>query len=96
MSGPPRDAAIFVGGMPRSGTSLMRDILGSHPDVAMFFGELPLWRELASAHAGRSLARAADRDALIRDLVTHPRMQRARMDARRRRAGGGALRGSPR
>ena len=47
MSGPPRDAAIFVGGMPRSGTSLMRDILGSHPDVAMFLGELPLWRELA-------------------------------------------------
>ena len=47
VSGQPRDAAIFVGGMPRSGTSLMRDILGSHPDVAMFFGELPLWRELA-------------------------------------------------
>ena len=79
MSGQPRDAAIFVGGMPRSGTSLMRDILGSHPDVAMFFGELPLWRELAAAHAGRSLARAADRDALIRDLVTHPRMQQAQM-----------------
>ena len=79
MNGQPRDAAIFVGGMPRSGTSLMRDILGSHPDVAMFFGELPLWRELAAAHAGRSLARAADRDALIRDLVTHPRMQRAGM-----------------
>lgn len=79
MSGPPRDAAIFVGGMPRSGTSLMRDILGSHPDVAMFFGELPLWRELAAAHAGGNLARAADRDALIRDLVTHPRMERAQM-----------------
>ncbi len=79
MSGQPRDAAIFVGGMPRSGTSLMRDILGSHPDVAMFFGELPLWRELAPAHAGRSLARAADRDALIRDLVTHPRLQHAQM-----------------
>jgi hypothetical protein len=79
VSGQPRDAAIFVGGMPRSGTSLMRDILGSHPDVAMFFGELPLWRELAAAHAGRSLARAADRDALIRDLATHPRMRRAGM-----------------
>ena len=79
MSGQPRDAAIFVGGMPRSGTSLMRDILGAHPDVAMFFGELPLWRELASAHAGRSLARAEDRDALIRNLATHPRMQRAQM-----------------
>jgi hypothetical protein len=79
VSGQPRDAAIFVGGMPRSGTSLMRDILGSHPDVAMFVSELPLWRELAAAHAGRSLARPADRDALIRDLVTHPRMQQAQM-----------------
>jgi hypothetical protein len=79
VSGQPRDAAIFVGGMPRSGTTLMRVILASHPDVAMFPGELPLWRELAPAHAGRSLARAADRNALIRDLVTHPRMRRARM-----------------
>ena len=94
MSGPPSDAAIFVGGMPRSGTSLMRDILGAHPDVAMFFGELPLWRELAAAHAGGDLARAADRDALIRDLVTHPRMQGARMtlDARELAA---ALSGEP-
>jgi hypothetical protein len=65
--------------MPRSGTSLMRDILGAHPEVAMFPGELPLWRELAAAHARRDLARAEDRDALIRDLVTHPRMRRAQM-----------------
>jgi hypothetical protein len=79
VSGPARDAAIFVGGMPRSGTSLMRDILGSHPDVAMFPGELPLWRELAWVHAGRNLARAEHRDALIRDLVTHPRMRHAGM-----------------
>lgn len=77
--GRPLDAAIFVGGMPRSGTSLMRAILDAHPEVAMFPGELPLWRRLAPAHAGRDLSRADERERLIRELVTHPSMKRARV-----------------
>jgi hypothetical protein len=75
--GRPLDAAIFVGGMPRSGTSLMRAILDAHPDVAMFPGELPLWRHLAPVHAGLDLGRAAARDRLIRALVSHPSVKRA-------------------
>jgi hypothetical protein len=73
------DRAIFVTGMPRSGTSLMRGILGSHPDVAMFPGELPLWREIARAHAHRDLSRAGERERVIADLVAHPRVARARI-----------------
>ncbi len=73
----PFDRAIFVGGMPRSGTSLMRLILGLHPDVAMFPGELPLWREIAPAHASADLARPEARQRLVRHLAAHPRMHRA-------------------
>jgi len=77
LDGRPLDPAIFVGGMPRSGTSLVRAILAAHPDVAMFPGELPLWSQLARAHAGQDLSRPAARERLVRDLVTHPRMKRA-------------------
>ena len=77
LDGRPLDPAIFVGGMPRSGTSLMRAILAAHPDVAMFPGELPLWSQLARAHAGQDLSRPPARERLVRDLVTHPRMKRA-------------------
>jgi hypothetical protein len=70
--GRPQDEAIFIGGMPRSGTSLMRAILGSHPDVAMFPRELPLWRGLAVAFAGRDLGRREERERLVETLVAHP------------------------
>ncbi len=75
--GRPPDAAIFVAGMPRSGTSLMRLILGSHPEVAMLEVELPLWREIARAHAGSDLGQPGPRQRLIQDLVGHPNMRRA-------------------
>lgn len=34
---------IFIGGLQRSGTSLMRAIVGSHPDIAIFQWDIPLW-----------------------------------------------------
>jgi len=68
----PPDEAIFIGGIPRSGTSLMRAILGSHPDVAMFPRELPLWRVLAPAFAERDIGRREGRERLVAALVTHP------------------------
>jgi hypothetical protein len=45
------DRAILIGGVARSGTSLMRDIVGSHPDVAMFPSELPIGSLLSGALA---------------------------------------------
>ena len=38
------DAPILILGMPRSGTTLIEQILSSHPDVAAG-GELPFWRD---------------------------------------------------
>src|SRR5262245_8536139 len=77
MSPPLADAAIFVGGIPRSGTSLMRDVLGSHPDVAMFPGELPLWRVFGAEWAGRDANRLDVRRRLVQAVLAAPRMSRA-------------------
>jgi hypothetical protein len=71
------DRGIVVAGVPRSGTSLMRDLLGSHPDVAMFPGELPLWRVLGARFAGRDARRPDVQQQLVGAIVGHPRMRRA-------------------
>jgi tetratricopeptide (TPR) repeat protein len=44
-AGDPSEAPVFVLGMPRSGTSLVEQILASHPDVHGA-GELPILRQL--------------------------------------------------
>jgi hypothetical protein len=49
------EAPIFIGGMQRSGTSLMRAIIGSHPDVAIFEWDLPLWTCFFSSFRHRDL-----------------------------------------
>ena len=54
-------AAIFVIGMPRTGTTLVERILGSHPDVCAAgelneFG-LELTRQVSALAAGRTLSR---------------------------------------
>jgi hypothetical protein len=38
-----QDKPIFIGGLQRSGTSLVRAILGSHPTLAIYKSDLPLW-----------------------------------------------------
>ena len=49
---------IFIGGMQRSGTSLMRAMIGSHPDVAIFEWDLPLWTHIFERFKGRTLTEA--------------------------------------
>jgi tetratricopeptide (TPR) repeat protein len=50
-AGNPDPTPIFIVGMPRSGTTLVEQILASHPDVAGA-GELNLLRELVSGQTG--------------------------------------------
>jgi len=71
------DEAIFIGGIPRSGTSLMRDIIGSHPDVAMFPSELPLWRLIAIQFARQDPSQREVQVRLVGAVVNHPRMSQA-------------------
>jgi tetratricopeptide (TPR) repeat protein len=46
----PANTAVFVVGMMRSGTSLVEQILASHPSVKGA-GELPFWNDIARDHA---------------------------------------------
>jgi tetratricopeptide (TPR) repeat protein len=51
--------ALFVVGMPRSGTTLVEQILSAHPDIGAG-GELTFWVEAAdAAHAGKGSAPGA-------------------------------------
>lgn len=63
-SGDPDPTPIFVLGMPRSGTTLVEQILASHPDVKGA-GELPLLRELVTSSTTRRPIRY---DQLLADL----------------------------
>jgi len=78
------DEAVFIGGMPRSGTSLMRDIIGSHPDVAMFPGELPVTTLLAGAFPEPFPPGKDEIERLVEAFVEHPRMERAGIELDRR------------
>jgi tetratricopeptide (TPR) repeat protein len=67
------DTPVFVVGMPRSGTTLVEQILASHPDVAAG-GEMAFWLQRLDAIANRpggGFAPAAKLDAIrdYRDLL---------------------------
>ena len=92
--GPPRDAAIFVGGLPRSGTSLMRDILAlASTIVGHVLRGCRCGASSRSPCRGTPGARGGPRGA-------HPRSRDAPAHAagadgaRRRRARGGARAGA--
>jgi tetratricopeptide (TPR) repeat protein len=65
------ERAVFIVGMPRSGTSLIEQILASHPEV-FGAGELPFWQRALAAyeeaelksHDGASLIPRVARDYL--------------------------------
>ena len=50
--GDPSEAPIFILGMPRSGSTLVEQILAAHPDVSAG-GELTLLRDIAAAMLGQ-------------------------------------------
>ena len=74
-------APLFIIGMPRSGTTLMEQILSSHPQVAAG-GELNFWNERGMAWLAAGAAvpdafmreTAADYTALLRRIGTAPRV----------------------
>jgi tetratricopeptide (TPR) repeat protein len=65
-AGAPSEVPVFVIGMPRSGTTLIEQILASHPQVHGA-GELDTLRQLSEAHGGLS----ALSDNLTSDLARH-------------------------
>ena len=59
------DPAIIIGGLHRSGTSLMRGLLGSHPDLAIWPNDLCFWRKLAKDFRGQDFRLPSVRERLV-------------------------------
>lgn len=75
---PPRREAppVFIVGFQRSGTTLLRMMLDSHPELAVPLDVVGLWaryEDRLDAYGG--LATEEDRDRLIRDLVAEERIR---------------------
>jgi tetratricopeptide (TPR) repeat protein len=73
-SGSASELPVFIVGMPRSGTTLVEQVISSHPGIAAG-GELSFWNESTAAIAGRGgwdrakLAQAgAEYQALLRQI----------------------------
>ena len=58
---------IFILGMPRSGTTLVEQIISSHPDVAAG-GELSFWGDHAATWEGDAVRIAGDYRALLNSI----------------------------
>lgn len=60
---------IVMGGAQRSGTSLLRSVLGSHSSVAFFPYDLKLWRSLRERFGGQDFGVAQNQSDLIAEIL---------------------------
>ena len=49
-----RDSPVFIAGHPRSGTSLLRSVLDSHPELVAYPEETSFFRRYLPKAAGKS------------------------------------------
>lgn len=68
---------VFIGGLQRSGTSLMRAIVGSHPALAVFQWDLPLWTRFYDRYRNQDLNDRTVRDKLLDQILAHKKAQLA-------------------
>ncbi len=66
---------IFIGGMQRSGTSLMRAIIDSHPDVAVLEVDIPIWSVYYEKFALLDLNHYPNRYLLLIDMLSNPKLK---------------------
>jgi hypothetical protein len=70
-----QDKSIFIGGLQRSGTSLMRAIIGSHPEIAIFQWDLQLWTKFYDQYKDKDLSDAVVADDLVNKIADSPKMR---------------------
>ncbi len=70
---------IIIGGLQRSGTSLIRAVIGSHPDIALFQWDLPLWIKFYPIYGGGKLSQVKAKE-LIREVLGHHKTKSTDMD----------------
>lgn len=64
-------AGVFIGGLQRSGTSLVRAIIGSHPEVAVVERDLPLWTDIYEKFRAADFGNPATVDRLLGEIFAH-------------------------
>lgn len=62
---------IFIGGLHRSGTSLMRAIVGSHLAVTLYKSDLPLWTKFYDRHKSLDLNDRANLQHILNEIFHH-------------------------
>lgn len=72
------DSPVIIGGVERSGTSLLRAILGSHPDLAIFQWDLPLWRKFYNEFGNRNMSFDECKE-LLQKIASHRKALKAEM-----------------
>lgn len=65
---------ILIGGLQRSGTSLVRAIVGSHSRISIFQLDLEFWTKFYRIYGRRPLT-LKEKQRLIRDVIKHPKHQ---------------------
>ena len=71
---------IFIGGLERSGTSLMRAIIGSHPDVAIYQYDLGLWTRYYLRYKNIDLTKISNAHRLIDDIFSDEKTKACHID----------------
>ena len=73
------DTPVFIGGLQRSGTSLMRAIIGSHPDIAIYPSDLPLWTDFYNRYKDLDLNNRDQCDKLMHAIQSNDRVQQCQV-----------------
>lgn len=64
---------IVIGGQQRSGTSLVRAIIGSHSDISIFQWDLTLWPKFSEIYADKPLSHSKKKE-LIQGVLAHKKV----------------------
>ena len=65
---------IVIGGLQRSGTSLLRAIIGSHSDITLLQWDAPLLTKFLDIYKDKKI-RQEDAKIIIKDIVNHPKIK---------------------
>ncbi|PLW99706.1 MAG: hypothetical protein C0594_16750 [Marinilabiliales bacterium] len=72
---------FVIGGLQRSGTSLLRAILGSHSDITVYQWDLELWTKFSTIYYNKALNQPKQK-RLVQDVLNHPKHTTAQIRLR--------------
>ncbi|TKJ41496.1 hypothetical protein CEE37_02735 [candidate division LCP-89 bacterium B3_LCP] len=66
---------VFIGGLRRSGTTLMRGALGRHPDLGIFLNDLPFFEVVYEKYKFLNMNSSFICSKMVDDILNHYRME---------------------